>query len=65
MEQSTVGELDRFGRALFHTGPTFDTVFRMDGGCFLSFHLIDLTGTDLYAVPATLAFFLINDGIHG
>jgi len=52
-ERSIFGELDGFGRALGDAGPALNTFFWMDRIRSVLFHLIDLAGTNLNAVPTT------------
>jgi hypothetical protein len=61
---SILMKLDRFRRALAHTGPALNTILRVDRIGFVSFDFIDFAWADLGTIPAAIAFFLIDDRIH-
>jgi hypothetical protein len=58
-------QLDRFCRTLAYASPAFNTILRVGRIGFVSFDFINFAGTDLGTIPATTAFFLIDDRIHG
>ena len=62
---SILMKLDGLCGTLVHTGPAFNTILRVDRIGFVSFNFMDFAGTDLGTISAAVAFFLINDRIHG
>jgi len=62
---SILMKLDRFRRALAHTGPTLNTILRVGRIGFVSFDFINFAGADLSTISTAIAFFLIDDRIHG
>ena len=61
---SILMKLDRFRRALAHTGPALNTILRVGRIGFIFFNLVDFAGTDLGTISTAVAFFLIDDRIH-
>ena len=61
---SILSKLDRFRRTLVDTGQAFNTILKVDRIGFIFFDLIDLTWADLSTVSTTIAFLLVNFGVH-
>ena len=62
---SILMKLDRFRWALAHAGPALNTILRVDRIGLVSFDFKNFAGTDFGTIPAAIAFFLIDDRIHG
>jgi hypothetical protein len=57
-------EFDRFGRALFHTGPAFDAVLRAGGIGFAVLQSVDFIRTDVDTISTPGASLTSYDRIH-
>jgi hypothetical protein len=51
-------------RALLNACPAFDTILQMNRIGFTVRHRVDLAGTDLDTVLASITAFVIDDRIH-